>query len=166
MRRPRPRRHHDDSGAALIVAICFVVMVGAISAGLAGLATSSLNNRGTLEAVRNREYAADGAIEKAIIEVRKLAGSPLVACSAKPSGLTTARLNEVAIRVDWRYVCGVVRGSDGTVVAQRTAVFVACENTAAACADSAVIISARVNFAQASSGAVTATYVQSWSVTR
>jgi hypothetical protein len=167
MTRQRPRPQHQDSGATLILAIGFVLMVGAISAGLASLATSSLNNRTTLELVRNREYAADGAIEEAISRVRLAAGRALaVDCSAGGNFVDLAMLNGIAIRVDWRNACGVVRGSDGTVVAQRNVTFSACENSGAACVDTTVIIRAQVNFQQDSTGAVAKTTVQSWSVNR
>jgi hypothetical protein len=162
---PRARAQQRDAGASLILAIAFVVMIGAISAGLAGLVTSSLNNRGSLELVRDRQYAADGAIEQAISQVRLLPGPALAAC-ALADGSMVDTLNGVAIRVDWRNACGVVRGSDGTVVAQRNVIFTACQNTGVVCTDVNVIIRGQVNFEQASSGAVTKTYVQSWSVNR
>lgn len=165
MTRERPRPQHTDSGAALILAIGFVLMVGAISAGLAGLATSSLNNRTTLVGVRNREYAADGAVQQAIAQVRAAGGSPLAAC-ASATGSMVATLNSVAIRVDWKNACGVVRATDGTVVAQHNVIFTACDSTGAACVDSTLIIRAQVNFQQAGSGAVTKTFVQSWNVNR
>jgi hypothetical protein len=146
------------------MAIGFVVMIGAISAGLAGLVTSSLNNRGNLELVRDRQYAADGAIEEAISQVRSgLAPTPAPCAS---SGSIVDMLNDVTIRVDWRHVCGVVRGADGAIVAQRNVVFAACVDTATECSDGDVIIRAQVNFEQDASSAVTATYVQSWSVNR
>jgi Tfp pilus assembly protein PilX len=157
-------RIHDDRGAALILAICFVVMVGAISGGLATLATSSLNNRGSLEAVRNRQYAADGAIQEAISQVRSAAVSPTSACSTVGSSATT--FNAVAIHVDWRSTCGVVRAADGSVIAQRNVLFSSCPDTGSTCLDAAVIIRAQVNFEQSASGAVTRTFVQSWSVNR
>ena len=37
MIRRRPRREHEDRGAALLLAVGFVVMIGAIAGGLAGL---------------------------------------------------------------------------------------------------------------------------------
>jgi hypothetical protein len=163
-RRP-PRPQHQDSGASLILAIAFVVMIGAIAAGLASLATSSMNNRTTLEQVRDRQYAADGAIEEAISQVRLQAGPALVDCSAD-GWFEDSTLNGVEIRVDWHNACGVVRASDGTVVAQRNVIFSACENTFASCDDANVIVRAQVNFEQASTGAVTKTYIQSWSVNR
>lgn len=157
---------HEDSGAALILAIGFVVMVGAISAGLASLTTSSLNNRGTLEMVRNRQYAAEGAIEDAIALVRVPVVSALTACaSSAVVSIGNLTLNGVTIRVDQTNVCRVVRAPDGTVVAQRNVLFSACEQTGGpSCAPGAVIIRAQVNFEQGSSGVVTKTYVQSWSV--
>ena len=159
------RERHNDSGAALILAIGFVVMVGAISGGLAALVTSSMNNRGTLELVRNRQYAADGAIEEAVSRVRFENGPALAACTST-GGSVVDTLNNVAIRIDWRNACGVVRSTDGTVVAQRNVTFTACQDTKTPCSDIDVIIRAQVNFEQASSGAVTKTYVQTWSVNR
>ena len=165
MIRRRPRREHEDRGAALLLAVGFVVMIGAIAGGLAGLATSGVNNRTTLELVRNREYAADGAIENAISQVRSLT------CASANGFTTDASMNSISIRVDWVNACGVVQSSDGSVVSQRNVIFSACLNTGSACSDTAVppipvIIRAQVNFQQALVGAVTKTYVQSWSVNR
>ena len=162
-RRTRPR--HEDAGAALILAVGFVLMVGAITGGLASLATSSLNNRNTLETVRNREYAADGAIENAISQVRPMT------CASASGSITDSTVNSIAIRVDWVNACGAVQITDGSVVSQRNVIFAACLNTGSPCSDSAVpavpvIIRAQVNFQQALGGAVTKTYVQSWSVNR
>ena len=165
MIRRRPRREHEDRGAALLLAVGFVVVIGAIAGGLAGLATSGVNNRVTLEQVRNREYAADGAIENAISQVR------LLTCSSAGGFITDASMNSVSIRVDWVNACGVVQSSDGTIVSQRNVIFSACLNTGSPCSDTAVpavpvIIRAQVNFQQALVGGVTNTYVQSWSVNR
>jgi hypothetical protein len=163
---PRHQRTQPrDAGASLIMAIAFVVMIGAISAGLAGLVASSLNNRVNLELVRDRQYAADGAIEQAIAQVRGEVGPPLTRCASDGS-IVDATLNDIAIRVDWLHACGVVRASDGTVVAQRNVTFSACVDTGAPCLDFDVIIRAQVNFEQAGSSAADATYVQSWSVNR
>ena len=165
MIRRRPRREHEDRGAALLLAVGFVVVIGAIAGGLAGLATSGVNNRVTLEQVRNREYAADGAIENAISQVR------LLTCASASGFITDASMNSISIRVDWVNACGVVQSSDGSVVSQRNVIFSACLNTGSPCSDTAVppvpvIIRAQVNFQQALAGGVTNTYVQSWSVNR
>lgn len=164
-RRSAGPRHHADSGAALLLAIGFVLMVGLISGGLVGLATSSLNNRHTLEILRNREYAADGAIENAISQVRQFT------CASDNDSITDSSMNDVTIRVDWVNACGVAQITDGSLVSQRNVIFTACLDTGSPCSDTAdpavpVIIRAQVNFQEAFGGAVTKTYVQFWSVNR
>ena len=159
----RRRRNADkDSGAALILAIGFVVMIGAISGGLAALATTSLSSRTTLETVRDREFAADGVIEQAITQVR------LLNCSS-PNSSVLGTLNQVPIRVEWVNACDPtsVHSSDGISYAQRNVIFTACVDPGggAACLAENVIIRAQVNFEPAA-GTVTKTYIQSWNVNR
>jgi len=155
---------HEDRGAALILAVAFVVMIGTIGAGLAALVTSSVNNRGALEKVRDRQYAADGAIEDAIVQVRLAATSGSDTCASNSGVSRTPSINSSDIRVDWRSACGVVRSAEGLVLVQRDVIFSACLDTNVACTDASIIIRAQVNFEQAASGAVTKTYVQSWSM--
>lgn len=169
MSRRRPRVPHQDSGASLILALGFVLMVSLIVGGLVGLATSGLNNRSTLQLVRDRQYAADAGITQAIADAR---GRPPTACTAvPPSGrdIYLTKLNNVAIRVDWDNSCPLLRGanSDGSDFPQRNVIFSACINPATdvKCNVADVIIRAQVNFDPAS-GAVSKTYVQSWSVNR
>lgn len=164
------RRNSDmpvgrDVGASLMLAIGFVVMIGVISAGLISLATSSLNNRAALEQVRNREYAADGAIEVTVAQLRSSSVSTLATCTAA-NGFVIDTSNSLTMRVDWRNACSLVQTIDGAVVAQRNVVLSACENTGASCIDSAVVIRAQVNFERSATGGVARTYVQSWSVNR
>ena len=166
MRTRSARTQDRDAGASLILAIAFVVMIGAISAGLASLVTSSLNNRVSLELVRDRQYAADGAIEEAISQLRLAPGPPLTACASADGFVIDGDLNGIDIRVDRQNVCGVVRGSDGTVVTQRNVIFSACLDPGVKCPDADIIIRAQVNFEQATPGVVTKTFVQSWSVNR
>lgn len=153
------------------MAIAFVLLVGAISGGLVSLAASGLANRNTLQVLRNRQYAADAAIEQAIATVRTLT------CTSTPTPLVDSSVNGVAIRVDWVNACGVVQGgdreatataagSDGIVVAQRNVVFSACLSTGSPCVPADVIIRASVNFQQAHGATVTRTFVQTWSVNR
>lgn len=169
MTRSRRRASNTDAGASLIMAIAFVLMVGAISGGLVSLAASGLGNRNTLQVLRNRQYAADGAIVQAIAALRPQT------CAATTGSLVDASVNAISIRVDWVNVCGVVQSgdvgatataaaADGTVVAQRNVVFSACLNTGSTCLPAAVIIRAVVNFQQAHGSGVTRTYVQTWSV--
>ncbi len=152
-----------DRGAGLLLAIGFVTMIGGISAGLTGMITSGLQNRVALDAVRNRQYAADAAIESTVAQVRQLDRGSTGSCNSS-GGSTTSTLNDSTIRVDWRTACTVVRGADGLIVSQRNAVFDACLDTGATCVGDAVIITAQINFEQAATGTVTKTYVQSWSV--
>jgi hypothetical protein len=143
----------------LLLAIGFVLMISAISAGLAAAATSSLNNRTTLGVVRNREFAADGAIEKSITQVRPLDCTTL-------SGLTQDTTNGVAIRVDWTTDCSHgVPSSDGGDYLQRNVVFSACLDKLAQCQNADVIIRAQINF-EPRAGTVTKTFVQAWSVNK
>ena len=163
----REREHrHEDRGAALILAIGFVVMIGAISAGLAGLVTSSINNRVGLVRVRDRQYAADGAIEQAIAVVRRSMDKNGAGCSkgAPANDTSSSMLNDVTIRVDWRNACGVTRTADGLLVSQHNVIFLACADVGTACTDDGAIITTQVNFEQQVSGRVTRTAVQSWSV--
>ncbi|MET0460101.1 MAG: hypothetical protein ABW195_12700 [Ilumatobacteraceae bacterium] len=152
------RRPSADSGASLILAIAFVLVVGMISAGLVGLTTSSLSNRNTLQSIRNRQYDADAAIELAIDEAR---GDT---CATAGRNLDVLKLNTVAIRVEWTNVCSVFQTVDGTVVGQRNVVFSACEGEST-CNPATSVLRAVVNFRQAG-GDVTMTVVQSWSVDR
>jgi hypothetical protein len=152
-----------DRGAALVIAIAFVVMIGAIGAGLAGMITSSAHNRVTLQLLRNREYAADGAIQEAIAEVRALPRTTSASCSTT-AGTSSSTVNGMAMHVDWQAACTVVRTDDGTVVSQRNIVFAACEATGPSCNPDQVVIRAQVNFRDDPSGQVVGTAVQSWSV--
>ncbi len=159
----RQNEQVSDRGASLIMAIGFMVLIGAIAAGLSSLVTSSNYNRLSLDIVRDRQYAADGAVEEAVTAVRFLDRSSDGSCEAS-AGSSTSDLNQLKIRVDWENVCGVVRTVAGELVAQRNVVFSACVDTGDACRDGDVIVRAQVNFEQADTGEVTRTWVQSWSV--
>lgn len=158
----RPRSEHDrDSGAALVLAIGFVVMISAISAGLAALATSSINNRNSLELVRDQQYAADGAIEQAIVQVST------ATCDTVPTPIVFSgeNLNDVAITVDWVNACLPMSDSGGKSYLQRNVVFSACAGVVSTCSEASVIIRAQVTFARTSETTTKAS-VQSWSVNR
>jgi hypothetical protein len=147
----------------LILAIGFVLMVSAIAAALAALILSSTATGATLEKLRNRQYAADAAIQYAITQVRDTARA-----ESSPCGSTgyVSTLNQVDIRVDCANAIGVVGGTDNAVLSQRNVIFVACLDVGQACTDTSTIIRAQVNFEQRYDSSVTQTFVQSWSVNR
>ena len=156
----------SDRGSALLLAIAFVVLIGALSAALASLVTSSVSSRVPLEQVRNRQYAADGAIEDAIAAVRSLPAS--AETCAPPAGHFSSELNDIAVRVDCTNAFAVVRGSDGMIVEQFNVIFSACLDTGLTCEDANqnVLVRAQVAFTRPTGAAATATAVQVWSGSR
>lgn len=157
------RRHpseHDDRGAALLLAIGFVLLVSAISAALAALIMTNSRTGVVLDSVRNRQYAADAAIQDAIVRVRLLDRATSPSCGFEST------FNEFDIRVDCGNAISVVGTGDNVVLSQRNVIFVACEDTNSPCDDADVIIRAQVNFEQRYTDNVTKTFIQSWSVNR
>jgi Tfp pilus assembly protein PilX len=157
------RRPRDERGASLVLAIAFLVVVGSIGVAMLSAITSAMNDRTVLDGVRDREYAADGAIEAAIVQVRGLTdpGPGLAPCA--PAGHYTHSLANIQIRVD----CANAPTLTLSSFLQRNVIFSACLDTGAACVDANAIMRAQVNFQAVGSGAalqVTRTWVQSWSV--
>jgi type II secretory pathway pseudopilin PulG len=163
----RDRAVRDERGASLVLAIAFLVVVAAISAGVLPMITSSIHDRVSLDAVRNREYAADGAVEAAITQTRSrmTAGNALDPCLT-----STLALDGTTIRVE----CSYVPAPTLSGYFQRNVIFTACvRSSSTACGQPAtpIVLRAQVNFASsaaldASSITVDRTYVQSWSVNR
>jgi hypothetical protein len=159
----------DERGAvALMLAIGVMLMVGLLSAGLVTLVSTSAAARPQLDALRNRQYAADAGIEYAITQVRALpnpgpAFAPCVAAS--PGYYSPPAVNGIAVRV---YCENNLRTAfnNGLAYFQRNVVFsaiLASENFT----EANVIIRAQINFEQADGNSpVTRTYIQSWSVNR
>ena len=175
MNEGKGRRFQGESGAALILAIAFMVVIGAISAAVLASAGSGINDRVSLDTLRNREYAADGAVEFAITQVRALGlpGPGRADCggSGKPNyyGIgnnppPSLNLNGVAtIRVDCSNQPTLTLGG----FLQRNVVFTACVDLSTACTDATNIVRAQVSFQAVDSGPVLnvqRTWVQSWSV--
>jgi Tfp pilus assembly protein PilX len=159
------RTRADERGAALVLAIAFMVVIGAIAMATLSLITSGLNNRRTLDDVRDREYGADAAIEYAIAHVRTkdspTGGPGIESCSAGlPASYSIGGAN---YHVDCQNA--LASTLDGFV--QRNVIFIACKGTST-CTTSNEIIRAQVNFQAIGGGAapvvVTRTWVQSWSV--
>ena len=169
MRSIRARVRRDERGASLILAIVFVLVAGGIGAALTSSLVSGFDQGKVLTSIRNREYAADGAIETAIGQVRsKMTSGQALAPCAGVDGMQHT-LNSVTIQVD----CNFVPTPSFSGFWQRNATFVAhCPNPPQAnCPFKTTIpiISAEVNFASSSratlpSITVTATTIQSWSV--
>ena len=159
------RRAHDESGAALILAIAFLVVIGGIVAATLASMTSGLNDRAVLDGARDREYAADGAIQYAIAQVRTLPapGPALTGCGTP----AYHALDGVQIRVD----CANVPTETFSGYLQRNVIFSACvvasPDVACGGPTTPVVVRAQVDFEATGSGAtvnVTGTWIQSWSV--
>lgn len=160
----RHDRRKSDEGAALILILGLIVMVSAVLAGLLTFISTSARGRVSLDATRARQYAADGAIEYAIAQVRDMPmlPTPLVPASS-PCGPYTHTLNGIAIRVD----CANNYMLSGSLE-QRNVIFTACTGVVA-CTPSTTVTRAQVNFEapglqSGSPLVVTRTYIQSWSV--
>jgi Tfp pilus assembly protein PilX len=159
----------DETGAALILAIAFMVVLGLIGAAMLSSVTSGLNSGAALDQARTGEYAADSAIQYAITQVRLLAdpGPALTPCGPAPHptyySYTSADSPPVHIRVNCSNLLQVTRSG----FQQRNVVFNACVESGSDCTDTLSIIRAQVNFQTVGTGAslqVTRTWVQSWSV--
>ena len=101
----RTRRGRGEAGATLILAIAFLVVIGGIGAAVISSVASGINNRRTLDQVRDRQYAADGGVEYAIAKVRALPlpGGPGFADCGGPVNIdhyNPPSLNGINIRID------------------------------------------------------------------
>jgi hypothetical protein len=159
------RIRRDERGASLVLAIVFMVVAGAIGAFLTSTVTSGINDSSVLATARNREYAADGAIEEAITLTRTNGG----VC---PATIPPWTLDGFTIRVDCNNSPAVAVATDPlgnvSVVAQHDVVFSACDNASGeVCSDANqnVVIRARINYSFTGiPPKLTTTYVQAWSV--
>lgn len=161
------RLQRDERGASLILAIVFIVVAGAIGSSLLTSLATGQYDRNTLDLARNREYAADGAIEKAIAQTRQnMTGG----AATNPCPSTTLTLDNVPITVDCTYAPTVTLSG----LAQRNVIYKAhCTAVSGSICPSAdpnhPIIRAQVNFESPdplnqATIAVTKTYIQSWTV--
>lgn len=168
----------NDEGAALIMVLGVIVMVSAILGGLLSFIATSTNGRVSLDDTRARQYAADGAVEYAIGQVRDMPNHntgvpprplrPAEDPCAPGPGFYTRPLNGFVIRVDCENALRLVLAG-GFVVTQRNVIFTACLNTVVICDDSNAIIRGQVNFEAGEASPanplnITETFVQSWSV--
>jgi hypothetical protein len=149
----------SEQGAALLLAVGFVLMIGAISAGLLAFITTSVGHRTPLDSIRNRQYAADAAVEEAIGSLR----TSLPAIGAPCPTYDAPTRNRADVKVECQDV-RVLVANQGLILEQRNFIFTACLASNSQCSDANAIVRAQVNFEKSGSGAVTATYIQSWSV--
>ena len=164
----------SDEGAALLLVLGFVVFMSAVTGGLVGYLSTTIKHRVPLDAIRAREYAADGAIEDAIARVRSLAHPGLDSCGSAAGSVASHHyvltLNAKTIRVNCANASAtLIVGTD--FLQQRNVVFTACEEAGADCSDTTAIIRAQVNYETpvvpvGSPDFVIRTYIQSWSVNR
>jgi hypothetical protein len=166
------RAKRDERGAALMLAIAFMLAIGAISGAVLSTVSSGVNHRNALDSIRNREYSADGGVEYAIAQVRQLTsgdGVGIVACGPG-NHYSPPPLNSITVRVDCQNAPAVTRGSTQGGIAQagilqRNVIFSACIDTGSPCTDATTIVRAQVNFqASGTPLVVSGTTVQSWSV--
>lgn len=98
----RARTSRDEDGVALILALIFVVVIGAVSAALLSLSGGSLLNTYNLRTQRSLEYAADGAVTAAVQAVRftfDASTSPSFG-DCLPNGAADVIINNVTIYVE------------------------------------------------------------------
>ena len=164
-------RRRDERGAALILAIVFMVVIGAVSGAVLSTITSGLSSRVALDDARDREYAADGAIQAAIAQIRAIPASQSYAGPGLPCPTIPDQppLNGVTIHTDCVAAPAVTRA----LYRQFNVIFTTCEakylpsSPPIVCPDAKVIIRAQINFQAIGSGAnlqIQRTWVQAWSV--
>ena len=166
IRRTR-RIRRDERGASLVLAIVFMVVVGAVGGGVLASISSGVQSGAQLATARNREYAADAAIETSIARVRRLNASASAAISPPACGSDPTYTFEanpsVAIHVDCTNAPTVAGLASGALALQNDVIFIACLAAVASptCPATNTIINAEVNFQP---GSPVTTYVLSWSV--
>jgi hypothetical protein len=151
----------EERGAALILVLVTMVLLGLLSGGVATLLTSSLNGRAPLQSQRNAEYASDGAIEYAIAAERMIpgAGPAITSCTSNLPTNGLVSLFGLQIHLD----CVDRLSFDLT---QRDVIFSACLSSNApggTCSSVKVIIRADVFF-DTTANDVRGTQIRSWSV--
>jgi hypothetical protein len=161
------RRLRGESGASLILAIAFLLVVGGISGAVLSATTSGLKDRAALDAARNREYAADAGIEQSINRVRSLP-APVTNCATGATGATFdvwPVFDGVTIRVECAGDPTPILDAQGNIVLQNNVIFTACVSTGQPCTDTNATIRAEINFQSTGAPRVASiTSVLAWSV--
>jgi prepilin-type N-terminal cleavage/methylation domain-containing protein len=144
---------------------------GILGGGVLASISSGVKSGAQLATARNREYAADAAIESSIARVRIVNESGFTptgwpACGTDPTNPTFEKNPDgsggVSIHVDCLNAPTVAGVPAGSLALQNDVMFNACLASAAPCTPANTIISADVNFR--TSGSNVPTNVLSWSV--
>jgi Tfp pilus assembly protein PilX len=155
--------HERDRGAALLIAIGFMVLVGLIVGALSTLITSGVGDSVNLKNARNRQYAADAAVQQDMVQLR----TALVG-NANPTWCSAAHTYSDAGTPSIKVACTSptfsLSFSNGVIYAKRNVSFLACTDTSVACSDSSPTLALRAEVTFSKIGNAVTTYVQSWSV--
>ena len=95
-RRPSRRANRDESGAILILALVYIIVIGVVVAALTTWASGDLNNTGNFTSARNLDYSLSSAMEIGINNIRytpvagSINASPPVACWGSGTYATTS----------------------------------------------------------------------------
>lgn len=81
------RSNRSDVGAALVLAMVFILGVGAVLVPLVSLAGSNMISTSNLQSERSLEFAADAVMEGAIDTIRH--DAPTTSCPTFPAGSST-----------------------------------------------------------------------------
>ena len=155
----------NESGVALVLALSFMVLVGVVTSALLSSLISSVQQRSVLDGVRNRQYAADAAVEKDIARVRALGGAGAGSQPCAPATRIAYSLNGHTIHV----TCTNVPTKTITGFDQRNVVFASCIDTGSGeCTTTNTIVSAQVNYEGEGlpTPIISKTYIQSWTAAR
>jgi len=94
----RSRRRDDETGAMLILALVFVVVISVITGTLTTWATNALNDTGKFNAALSFESAANSAVELALQNVRyNFATQTLNAVPPQPCWTTSPAVSQVTL---------------------------------------------------------------------
>jgi hypothetical protein len=167
-------QRRGDRGASLVLALAVMLAIGGILGGLVTFLNTSNRVSLSLQSSRNRQYAADAAIEQAIRLVQAGPEQALVGTSCRTGGPLqyftppVGAINGYLVRVDCRGVPSPRLDNLNRIVIDRNVLFLACVVPALAgsseCTENVAIIKAKVNFPTNAAGTVTGAFVQSWSV--
>lgn len=176
------RAVRDERGASLILAIAFMVVIGMISSAILSTISSGLHTRTALDSARDRQYAADGAIEFAVASIRarpsaaSYRGPAFAPCGPGGPPFATApfyhSLTEEGTPIRIRVDCtGEPTFTFGSLFLQQNVLFSACvpANPDVLCGGptTPIIIRSQINYQTVAAGSVLQiqrTWIQSWSV--